>query len=314
MRKYRPTYLYKGLLAVTMLSLSFLELSGQEQAYFSQYMHNRMLYNPAFAGDREIPGFSFHSRQQWMSWEGSPSANLLMAHTRLKNKNAGIGVSFSYDRMGPVQHAGFSGAYSYTIQVTDKSRLMMGLQGEMRILQIRLSQLQLVDQGDLLFEVDPGMKVQPNVGFGINYQFQNYSVNFSIPRILNSKLSPYEGETSKWSRTHRVFYLEASSGHNISESIKLKPSVLVALASGTSPFVELAGMFLYREKFGAGMFYRFDKTLGGMIRYNHQDRITVGYSYDVSLGYTQYNAGTHELFLGYNFPFNRVKTVSPRKF
>lgn len=309
-----PTYLYKGFLAASLLSFTLLGLSGQEQVYFSQYMHNRMVYNPAFAGDREIPGFSFQSRQQWISWEGAPSANLLMAHTRLKNKNAGIGVSLSYDRTGPVQHAGFSGAYSYTLQITDKSRLMMGLQGEIRILQIRLSQLQLVDQGDLLFEVDPGMKVQPNVGFGFNYQFQNYSVNFSIPRILNSDLSPYKGETSKWSRTHRVFYLEASSEYDIIETVKVKPSILLALASGSSPFVELAGMFLYKDKIGTGLLYRFNNTLGGMIRYNHQDRIVVGYSYDVSLGYTQYNTGTHELFLGYNFPFNRVKTLSPRRF
>lgn len=314
MRIYRPIYLYKGLLAVSMLSLFLLELSGQEQVYFSQYMHNRMVYNPAFAGDRDIPGFSFHSRQQWISWEGSPSANLLMAHTRLKNKNAGLAVSFSYDRMGPVQYTGLSGAYSYTVRITDESKLMMGLQGEMRILQIHLSKLQLVDQGDQLFETDPGVKVQPNVGFGLNYQYQNYSVNFSIPRILNGNLSPYGGETSKWSKTHRVFYLEASSMYKISETLKLKPSLLVALASGISPFVELTGMFLYREKFGTGAFYRFNNTLGGMIRYNHQDRVIVGYSYDVSLGYIQYNAGTHELFLGYNFPFNRAKTLSPRRF
>jgi len=314
MKIVRPTYLYKGLLAIGIVSLTLLELSGQEQVYFSQYMCNRIVYNPAFAGDREIPGFSFHTRQQWISWKGSPSANLLMAHTRLKNKNAGIGVSLSYDRMGPVQHAGFSGAYSYTVQITDKSKLMMGLQGEMRILQIHLSQLQLVDQGDLLFEADPGMKVQPNVGFGFNFLFQNYSVNFSIPRILNSNLSPYGGETSEWSKSHRVFYLEASSRYDINESLKLMPSLLVALASGTSPFVELTGMMLYRERFGTGVFYRFNNTLGGMIRYNHQDRIIVGYSYDISLGYRQYNAGTHELFLGYNFPFNRAKTLSPRRF
>lgn len=314
MRKNRSTYFYTGLLAVTLLSLFLPDLSGQEQAYFSQYIHNRLVYNPAFAGDREIPGFSLHSRQQWISWEGSPSANLLMAHTRLKNKNAGAGVSISYDRMGPVQNTGLTGAYSYTLQITDRSQLMMGLQGEMRFLQIHLIQLQLVDQGDLLFEMDPGMKIQPNVGFGINYQFQNFSINFSIPRILNSNLSPYKGETSKWSQTHRVFYLEASSMYNINESLKLKPSLLVALASGTSPFVRLTGMFLYREKFGTGIFYGFNNTVGGMIRYNHQERIIIGYSYDVSLGYMQYNAGTHELFLGYNFPFNRTKTLSPRRF
>ncbi len=314
MRIFRVTYIYKGLLAASLVCLTVLELSGQEQGYYSQYMHNRMVYNPAFAGDREIPGFSFHSRQQWIGWEGSPSANLLMAHTRLKNKNTGLGVTLNYDRMGSVQHTGFSGAYSYTIQVTDKSKLMMGLQGEMRLLQIHLSQLQLVDQGDQLFEVDPGIKVQPNVGFGFNYQFKNYSVNFSIPRILNSNLSPYEGETSKWSRTHRAFYLEASSKYNINESLIIKPSVLAALSSGISPLVEVAAMVLYEDKFGTGAFYRFNNTLGGMIRYSHQDRIVVGYSYDVSLGLTLYNVGTHELFLGYNFPFNKARNLSPRRF
>lgn len=310
----RPTLLYKGILALGLLCLSMSELYGQEQVFFSQYMHNRMVYNPAFVGDREIPGFSVHSRQQWMGWEGSPSSNLLMAHTRLKNKNAGLGASLGYDKMGPVQHTSFSGAYSYTVQITETSKLKMGLQGEMRLLQIHLSQLQLVDQGDQLFEVDPGLKLQPNVGFGFNYLFKNYSINFSIPRILNSKLSPYEGETSKWSRNHRVFYFEASSKYTINETLKLKPSLLVALTSGVSPLVEVAGMFLYKEKFGTGAFYRFNSTLGGLIRYNHQDRIVVGYSFDVSLGLTQYNVGTHELYLGYNFPFNRAKNLSPRRF
>lgn len=314
MKIVRPSYLYKGLLAASMLCLTLFEVSGQERAHFSQYMHNRIVYNPALAGDREIPGFSFHSRQQWISWEGSPSANLLMAHTRLKNKNTGLGVSLLFDRMGPVQHTGLSGAYSYTVQLTDKSKLMMGLQGEMQLLQIQLSQLQLVDQGDPLFEVDPGMKVQPNVGFGFNYLYQNYQLGFSIPRILNTNLSPYEGETSKWSKAQRVIYFEASSKYDVTETVKVKPSMLVALASGSSPFVELAGLFLFKDKIGTGMFYRFNNTLGGMIRYNHQNRIIVGYSYDVSLGYIQYNAGTHELFLGYNFPFNRAKTLSPRRF
>ncbi len=314
MKTVNPTYLYKGFLAVSLLCLTLLKVTGQERVFYSQYMHNRMVYNPALAGDKEIPGFSFLSRQQWISWEGSPSANLLMVHTRLKNRNTGLGVSLLFDRMGPVQHTGLSGAYSYTVQLTDESKLMMGLQGELQLLQIHLSQLQLVDQGDLLFEVDPGMKVQPNVGFGFNFLYQNYQLAFSIPRILNTNLSPYEGETSKWSKARRVIYFEASSKYDVIETVKVKPSILVALASGTSPMVELAGMFLYKDKIGTGLFYRFNNTLGGMIRYNHQNRIIVGYSYDVSLGYIQYNAGTHELFLGYNFPFNKAKTLSPRRF
>ena len=307
-------YLHPWILVAILLCTGMKEAQGQEQDYFSQYMYNRMAYNPAFAGDREIPGFSFQSRQQWISWEGSPTSNIVQAHTRMKNKNVGMGVSLYYDKMGPVHHSGLSGAYSYTLQITGESKLMMGLRGELRILQVRISQLQLVDQGDLLFTEDPGMKLQPNVGIGFNYVFRNYSVSFSIPKILNAGLSPFEGETSEWSKARSVFYLGAASEHEINEDLKIEPSVLFALAKGTSPYIQLTGLLKYREKFGMGALYRFDKTLGGMIRYNHQDKIVIGYSYDVSLDYIQYNTGTHELFLGYNFPFNSYKTLSPRRF
>ena len=290
------------------------KVQAQEQVFFGQHLHNRMLYNPAFAGDRAIPGFTFHTRQQWMSWEGSPSSNLLMAHTRLKDKNAGLGVSLAYDRMGPVHYSGFTGMYSYTLQITDKSKLMMGLQGEIRFLQIRLSQLQLVDQGDLLFGEDPGLKLQPNVGLGLNYVSGIYSVNLSVPRILNAELSPFEGESSRWSRRGRVIYMGATSSHAISEEWQVEPSLLVALSGGRSPFIELAGLLRYQERIGMGVLYRFNQTVGGMIRYKHQEMLVFGYSYDVSLGKLRNNVGTHELFLGYNFPFNRTKTLSPRRF
>ena len=287
---------------------------GQEQLFFSQHLYNRMLYNPAFAGDRDIPGFSLFSRQQWISWEGSPSSNKLMAHTRMKNKNFGLGIALSHDRMGPVTQTGFSGAYSYTLQISEESKLMMGLQGEVRVLQIRLSTLQLIDQGDQLFGEDPGMKLQPNVGIGFNYLFGNYSVSLSVPKLLNSNLSPFNGEASTWSRTHRTIYMGATSSYLISEELEVKPSLLVGLASGSSPLLEMAGLLHYKERFGLGVLYRFNKTLGAMIRYEHLDRYVFGYSYDLSVGYARYNIGTHELYMGYNFPFNRAKTVSPRRF
>jgi hypothetical protein len=63
-----------------------------------------------------------------------------------------------------------------------------------------------------------------------------------------------------------------------------------------------------------GTFYRLNKTVGALIRYNHMEKIMFGYSYDVSFKLTGNNAGTHEIYLGYNFPFNRTKTISPSQF
>ncbi len=287
---------------------------AQEQVFFIQHLQNRMLYNPAFAGDREIPGFAFQSRQQWLSWDGNPSSSLLTAHTRMRDKNAGLGISLACDRMGPVSYAGLTAIYSYALRISDKSSVTLGLQGELRFQQIRLSRLQLVDQGDQLFGEDPGLKLQPNFGLGMVYRSGEYAVSLSMPRILNAALSPFEGATSRRSRTGRVLCLGAASGYDLGGELRVEPSLLLALATGTSPFIELAGHLHYREMFRMGLLYRFDRTIGGVVGYKYRDMLLLGYSYDVSMKLVRFNAGTHELFLGYNFPFNRTKILSPRRF
>jgi len=310
MQKYGPCWILFIVLSMVQLS----SVMAQDHAFFSQHLHNPLVYNPAFAGHREIPGISFLTRQQWLGWEGSPSSNALLLHTKLKNKNAGAGISLAYDGMGPVHTAGISGAYSYSVQLSEKNSMIFGLQGELGFRQIKLSQLQLVDQGDLLFAEDPQTRLQPNVGLGIRFSSGKTGVHLSIPKLLNSKLSPYEGETSKWSTTQRVIYLGATTRLELNDDLEVVPSLLLALSKGNSPFVELSGLLNYQRRFGVGMLYRFNKTIGAMVRYNHREKYVFGYAYDVSLNIRHYNAGSHELFIGYNLPFNRTKIISPRGF
>lgn len=309
-RKYRPLWILITLVALGLMP----DIMAQDPAFFSQHLNNQLVYNPAFAGNRKIPGLSFLTRQQWLSWEGSPTSTALFLHTKLKNKNAGTGFSLYYDAMGPIQNAGLSWQYSYSLQLSENNRIVLGLQGELTIRQLELSRLQLIDQGDLLFAEDPGIQLQPNVGFGFNYMAGKYSIYMSVPRILNSKLSPYEGESSEWSTTMRVFYMGANTRFELSENLDLVPSLLVALSRGHTPFIELFGLFDYQKLLGFGFLYRYNKTVGATIRYNHKESLVFGYAYDVSLNMMHYNAGTHELFIGYNFQFNRTKTISPRRF
>lgn len=290
------------------------KIFAQEQVFFGQHSYNRMIYNPAFAGDKGIPGFTLFSRQQWMSWEGSPSANMLVVHSKMKDQNAGLGVSLGYDRMGPVQRSELSGMYSYNVKISEQSELKLGIQAEIRLLQVRLSQLELVDQGDLLFAEDPGLKPQPNFGLGAVYNYDNYSLSISIPRLLNPGLSPYAEETSSLSSFGRLFYLGATSSYDLSPDLVLVPSFLLALSEGRTPFLELAALLYYQDMVGFGFLYRLNQTLGAMVRYMHHDKMVFGYAYDISLGKLRNNVGTHELFFGFNFAFNKAKTVSPRRF
>lgn len=301
-------------LMTTLLWLNLLPLAGQDQAFYAQHFHNRIVYNPSYAGDSEIPGIVLHSRQQWFGWEGAPSSNLLMAHSRLKDKNAGVGISLAYDRMGPLVYGGIAGIYSYSVQLSEKYTLGMGLQGELRYRQLKLSQLQLVDQGDLMFSEDPGFRVSPNFGVGLHLDHEQYSVNLSIPRLLNEKLSPFEGTSSQWSRFGRSVYLGADLKLSVSQDMTIIPSVQMAASKGRSPWIEVSGHMVYLDKIRAGLFYRYDRTIGGMVSYLIRETWIFGYGYDISLGFPMVNPGTHEIYLGYNLPFNKLKTISPRQF
>jgi type IX secretion system PorP/SprF family membrane protein len=291
-----------------------LKLHGQDPAFYAQHQQNRMVYNPALAGDRDIPGLSLMSRQQWVSWEGSPSANHLNAHTRLPDKNVGVGLTLEYDRMGPVQNTGFKGMYAYTLQVGKSGKLLLGLQGELNLLQIKIAQLEVVDQGDPLYALDPGLKAQGNVGLGAAYANGNFRAGVSMPSLIKSALTPFQGESSRLSSSSQVLYLDMGWKQRINESIVLDPALLLALSAGRSPLIELSVLANLGEKIGLGAMYRFDHTVGAMFRYTHASKYVFGYSYDLSLGKLLNNVGTHELFLAYNFPFNQSKTMSPRRF
>jgi hypothetical protein len=158
------------------------------------------------------------------------------------------------------------------------------------------------------------MKFQPNVGIGAAYVQGRFRAGISLPRMLSSDLTPFEGETSRLSRSSQVLYMDLSWQQEINANLRFDPALLLAFSSGRSPLIELSGLLHVGEKFGFGAMFRFDQTLGGMIRYTHQNKYVFGYSYDLYLGKLLNNVGTHELFLAYNFRFNQSKTMSPRKF
>jgi len=158
------------------------------------------------------------------------------------------------------------------------------------------------------------MKFQPNVAIGAVFVRGNFHAGISLPKMLKSALTPHEEETSRWSSSQQVLYLDLGWHQAIKENISLDPSLLLAFSAGRSPLIELSGLVHLGEKISLGTMFRFDQTVGGMIQYRHQNRYVFGYSYDLALGKFQYNVGTHELFLGYNLPFNRIKTLSSRNF
>lgn len=310
----RLKYIGSIVLLLMILITGTMGLSGQSYIHFSQYFNNPLSINPAFAGDRSIPGINLLTRQQWIGWSGSPSSNLLTGHTLLEDRKMGLGGTIQYDKSGPVSISGISGIYSYTVNITDDDILSMGLQAELNFVQNRLSDLDLVDQGDQLFMEDPGLMFRPNFGLGFKYTRKKYNVYLSIPRLLNSNLSPPNSETTSLSKIQRICFIGSDTHFQLSSDLLLYAHILFGFSKGSSLYSELSSLVWMKERIGFGALYRLDNTIGLMVKYQHDNQFVIGYSFDVALGLIRFNSGTHEIYLAYKLPFNIVETLSPRKF
>ena len=65
-----------SLLLFCLLGLSA-GLVAQQDEQFTQFMHHKLGFNPAYAGMQETPTFTALVRQQWAGLEGAPQSQLL---------------------------------------------------------------------------------------------------------------------------------------------------------------------------------------------------------------------------------------------
>ena len=81
------------------LVLLFCSTAGfaQQDAQFTQYMHNTININPAYAGSRGAMSIFGLYRTQWVGLDGAPETSSFSVNTPVGN-NIGLGVSLINDK------------------------------------------------------------------------------------------------------------------------------------------------------------------------------------------------------------------------
>ena len=102
---------------------------SQQLPQFTQYMFNTVSVNPAYAGSRETLSVVGLHRSQWVGIEKGPTTQTLSAHTPLKNKKIGLGLSIIKDNLGYENFLFMYADASYTIPVGENTKLAFGLKG-----------------------------------------------------------------------------------------------------------------------------------------------------------------------------------------
>src|SRR5690349_18658589 len=72
---------------------------AQQLPQFTQYMFNRLVINPAYAGGDGPLSLTLANRSQWLGVDGAPTTQTFTAHSMFTKKN-GLGLSLVNDKIG----------------------------------------------------------------------------------------------------------------------------------------------------------------------------------------------------------------------
>lgn len=315
MTVYRTINLSKCLLVIfTLLSLVW-SASAQQDPMFTQYMHNPVSINPAYAGSRGTLNFVAMDRLQWVGIEGAPKTLTFSVNSPLNGYNVGVGLSIIHDEIGPTKQTGIYADYSYHLKMNSALKLSFGIKGGVNYYEVDPTGLRGAQNDSYVSLYGVRKLLLPNFGVGSYLYSDRFYLGFSVPKVLQNSLTDNKNTTLTADKEQRHFFLMGGIVLDISENIKFKPSATLRLVSGAPASAELSGAVLLHDKFWLGGMYRFGDSVGGLIKFDISKQLSIGYSYDLTQsGLRPYNLGTHEIFVSYDIAFKNNKILSPRYF
>lgn len=306
MKRMKNKILYIALLMASAAGFA------QQDAQYTQYMYNTININPAYAGSRgALSLFGLH-RTQWVGLDGAPVTNAFSVNSPINNTKFGVGLSFVNDRIGPTQENMISADVSYTIQTSEKYKLSFGIKGSANMFSLDRDKLNPEEADDPSLQGFKN-KFSPNFGAGVYFHSDKLYVGFSVLNFIQQYA--YDDNDVTVNKEKMNFYLMGGYVFDLSPSLKFKPAVLGKMVTGAPLQLDGSANFLINDKFVLGAAYRWDAAWSAMAGFQITNGMFIGYAYDMeTTRLRNYNSGSHEIFLRYEFLNNFNRITSPRFF
>jgi type IX secretion system PorP/SprF family membrane protein len=280
--------------AVLLFNLFAFASYAQQDPLYSQYLNNPVLLNPAYTGLNNRLNVVAGYRLQWAGFDGSPSTLNFSAHTSLVQNKVGAGIIVVQDKIGDTKITEASTAYAYKIVLNDDRVLSFGLQAGIINYRNDAANLNPKDAGDPLFGFVNETKF--NIGTGIALKSERFILGISVPRVMPTTVNP--SGTKEIEVYNRTLYLMGAYVMYLTESIRLKSSVLLRATANAPLSADINFNLNVEENYTLGLFTRNFNALGFLAQMNIKD-YRIGYVFEVP---TNASVGTrfttHEVSIG----------------
>lgn len=309
-------------------------VTAQQRPYYTQYIMNNYIINPAVAGIENYWDVKSSHRMQWVGVQDAPVTTYITMHGPLK-KNAfgwetatsmrargenprgqaywqsyqsaephhGIGFTMLNDKTGPLNRFAAFGTYSYHIGISPTTSISAGVSAGISNMSLDASKLNFGTT-----TVDPAVagsglinQIRPDISAGLWLYSKDYFLGVSAQQIVPQNVA-FSNNTVYVEKGKLVPHLFFSAGYRmqLSQDVSLLPSTLIRYVSPLPIGFDLNAKFMYQDLLWVGGSYRYQDGFAGMVGLNISHNINIGYSYDLQTSrLSTVSKGTHEILIGF---------------
>lgn len=310
---------------------------SQAKPYYTQYILNNYILNPAITGIENYTDVKLSYRNQWAGIDGAPVTTYFSIHGPLGKKDLrtnatsfqvpgtnpggpkawdeyavspahhGIGAQIVNDKAGYISRWSAAVSYAYHKPLSAKTSLAAGL--NLGVSSVSIDRSKIV-WGDLDPQ-DPAIgynngsisKIKPEIGAGIWLYSARYFLGASVLNIIPGKAKFVKDATYGETFTPNFF---GTAGYRfaMTEDISVLPSVMVQYWQPQLTSLHANVKLQYQDFLWVGASYRHADLVGGysgMVGVNVSNTFNISYAYEHanSSRLQTYTKGTHEVVIGF---------------
>ncbi|MEN7546912.1 type IX secretion system membrane protein PorP/SprF [Rapidithrix thailandica] len=299
-------------------------LYGQQDPQFSQYMLNKLYYNPAYAGvDPDWMEVAVIHRTQWLGYQptfddgGSLNTQVISLNMPFTKYNFGIGLHLANDKQGNNTTTEGQLSLAYHIKIKKDKVLSFGLRTGLYNLSIDFDKYRFVDPDDRYNIGGKQSEIVNDFAAGIYFKSTKYYAGLSVNHLQQSEIKT-ELVDKTFELVHHLTIM-GGADFEVSRVLTLSPSAV--LKTDFDVFYSFEGSLIatYDNKYYGGVSLRETEAaillLG--VHLMKDNRLRIGYAFDYTLqGREAKSATSHELLLTYKMPafkfFERPIIRTPR--
>jgi type IX secretion system PorP/SprF family membrane protein len=328
----------KWIAAISMLFIGVLNLQAQQEPQYTQFMYNKLPINAGYTGSREVLSLRALYRNQWTGIQGAPQTATLSIHSPFKRESSAMGFYMVNDRLGVTNQTWFDVTYAYRIRLGKGIKMSIGINAGMLWYKSNLSELNTNETADPVLQENVN-RVLPDFGAGLYIYHKSFYLGLSVPNFIKGEL--YNKSTIDNSgndpsgsllSAHRTPHLFVIAGGVIpaGKILKIRPQFMYKyIAEGSQQIpheYDFNLSLLFFDRFNIGATYRtsFQNNKTSLTNVDGVDvllevwpvkNLLIGFAYDYTLTeLSQYNKGSYEVILGYEFANKKKNLVTPRYF